>query len=208
MDDRIRARRHAADVSPGTSSRRSPCQPTVTNASSGAAAAHASGSSAATGESSQPWLVRQASGTTSTGSGSEASWATWRRPRAARCSRTPDRDPAARAEARPPPPATGRARGPSAASASTPMTARVGSPSRATVRALYDTPPPSRQPRGSSSSMSRLAAPTTRTAGSRRAGRVGHRRSRGRQGPTVYLRSIRSPFRDRSRRVFLRASRR
>ena len=156
--------------SPGTSSRRSPCQPTVTNASSGAAVAHTSGSSAATGESSQPWLARQASGTTSTGSGSDASWATWRRPSGR--SMFTKTGPRSSSTSRSSTPAS-RNRSSSwavAASASTPTMARVGSPSRATVRALYETPPPSRQPRGSLTSMSRLAAPTTRTAGRSRAG--------------------------------------
>ncbi len=49
--------------------------------------------------------------------------------------------------------------------ASTPTSAPVRIPSRAHASAPYVTPPPSRQPRGSDSSMSRAAEPTTTMSG-------------------------------------------
>src|SRR5262245_14465181 len=54
-----------------------------------------------------------------------------------------------------------------AASGSTPTTAAVRRPSRAVVRAAYVTPPPSRQPRGSSGATSRHAEPTWTTSTAR-----------------------------------------
>ena len=175
----------------------------------GGASAHASGSSAATGASSQPWLARQASGTASTGSGSDASWADLAAPfRPLDVHEDGPAIAAARAElhARVAQQVelVGRGRLRVDADDRPASAARAGPPSgRCTTRRRR-----AASRAGSSSSMSRLAAPTTRTAGSSRAGAsvIGRRGAAG--GPTVYLASIRSPSRDRSRRVLLRASRR
>ncbi len=58
---------------PATRTRSSPCQPTATTASRGGIAAHASGTSAATGANTHPDEPAQASGSASTGIGSDTS---------------------------------------------------------------------------------------------------------------------------------------
>ena len=65
---------------PGPDVTEEACQPTATSASSGGMSAHASGSSPATGPSSQADAERHSGGSASTGNGEAASWATWRRP--------------------------------------------------------------------------------------------------------------------------------
>src|SRR3954447_1710018 len=141
-----------------------PCQPTPTTASRPGTSAQRSGTSSATGTNDHPGARSHDAGS---GTGSSG-WPTWR----IVCCR-PD-GVSTLWKIGPSPSGTSSVSTPAARSVSSscapaapwsaPRPAAVRSPSRAVASAAYVTPPPSRQPRGSSGAMSRQADPTWTTS--------------------------------------------
>ena len=180
--------------SPAASSRRKPCHATARCAPTGTASAQASVSSPATGTSDQPGAASHDSGTAGTGSGTPVSTDVCTRPFGV--SRLWKIGPSSSGTSSRSTPAS-RSMSSSlavAAVASTPTIAAVRSPSRAVVSEAYVTPPPSRQPRGSSGTTSRHAEPTWTTS----------TRGRAMAPPKVYCRL--APTARGNRRVLLRAA--
>jgi len=168
---------------PGTSRRSRPCQPSATIGAE--TDAQAGGSSAATGPRKTASLSRHSGGSIPGSSGSAAERQRWRRPSGR--SMFSNTGPLASLAGATWTPATRRISSScaSAASRSTPMSARTRRPSRARVSEPYAAAPPRRQPRGSSGVMSRDAAPTTSTIG-RRYWPPGASLTIGRTGGRVY----------------------
>ena len=155
-------------LAPARRTRSSPCQPSPTNAVPAGCRPQLSGNSSATGARSQAGAPRQASGSSATGIGTPGSRHSWILPRGVSMFSNTGADERTTTFSSAP---AARRRSSSAAldpAPSTPTRTAVRSPSLASIRPPYVTPPPSRQPRSSSAARSRDAEPTTTTSGTAR----------------------------------------